>query len=297
MKSLPPALSQHLASGVTTLCWCWKLTPSTGAALGFTDHDRDISFSGLTYRAQTGFAASEMHQATGFGTDNLDVAGALDDTRLSETRLRAGDFDGADIEIWLVNWQEPEQRLLLRKGHLGEVSHGELGFTAELRGLIEQLGQPQGRLFQYGCDAVLGDQRCRVDLDQPAFKGSASVVSASDNRVLLVTGLEAFAADWFAGGTLTFVSGANAGRRAEVKSHGLRVSGQQLELWQAPPFAIAAGDAITVTAGCDRQFSTCRGKFANAVNFRGFPHMPGNDFVTSYPNRDDAANDGGVSHG
>ena len=46
---------------------------------------------------------------------------------------------------------------------------------------------------------------------------------------------------------------------------------------------IAAGDTFAVTAGCDKQFATCRAKFANAVNFRGFPHMPGNDFVAAYP--------------
>ena len=41
------------------------------------------------------------------------------------------------------------------------------------------------------------------------------------------------------------------------------------------------GDTFTVTAGCDKQFATCQAKFANAVNFRGFPHMPGNDFITA----------------
>jgi uncharacterized phage protein (TIGR02218 family) len=35
-------------------------------------------------------------------------------------------------------------------------------------------------------------------------------------------------------------------------------------------------------AGCDRQFATCRAKFGNALRFRGFPHMPGDDFVLSY---------------
>ncbi len=45
---------------------------------------------------------------------------------------------------------------------------------------------------------------------------------------------------------------------------------------------IAAGDTFAVTAGCDKLFSTCQAKFANGVNFRGFPHMPGNDFVLSY---------------
>ena len=36
-----------------------------------------------------------------------------------------------------------------------------------------------------------------------------------------------------------------------------------------------------LTAGCDKQLATCRAKFANAASYRGFPHMPGNDFLSS----------------
>jgi len=45
----------------------------------------------------------------------------------------------------------------------------------------------------------------------------------------------------------------------------------------------AVSHAFTVTFGCDKRFSTCRDRFANGVNFRGFPHIPGNDFVIAYP--------------
>ena len=51
-------------------------------------------------------------------------------------------------------------------------------------------------------------------------------------------------------------------------------------------------DAFTVTAGCDKSFRTCKAKFDNAVNFRGFPHVPGVDFALTYPDRG-AKNDGG----
>ncbi|KAA0072514.1 hypothetical protein CIW50_24715 [Tardiphaga sp. P9-11] len=47
--------------------------------------------------------------------------------------------------------------------------------------------------------------------------------------------------------------------------------------------AIAAGDAFTVTADCDKMLATCRDRFGNVDNFRGFPDIPGNDFVMSYP--------------
>ena len=37
---------------------------------------------------------------------------------------------------------------------------------------------------------------------------------------------------------------------------------------------------------------TCRDRFDNVVNFRGFPHIPGNDFVISYPVQGEPGNDG-----
>jgi hypothetical protein len=49
-------------------------------------------------------------------------------------------------------------------------------------------------------------------------------------------------------------------------------------------------------AGCDRRLSVCRDRFDNVANFRGFPHIPGNDFVLRYPHSDDAL-DGGALFG
>jgi uncharacterized phage protein (TIGR02218 family) len=54
----------------------------------------------------------------------------------------------------------------------------------------------------------------------------------------------------------------------------------------------ATGHAFQVTAGCDKLFATCRGKFANQLNFRGFPHIPGNDYVMRYPKSEDPKLDG-----
>lgn len=42
---------------------------------------------------------------------------------------------------------------------------------------------------------------------------------------------------------------------------------------------------------CDQRFETCRDVFSNTENFRGFPHMPGNDFVLAGPAA--SQNDGG----
>ena len=64
-----------------------------------------------------------------------------------------------------------------------------------------------------------------------------------------------------------------------------------LTLWQPMTRPILVGDAFTVSAGCDKRFATCRDRFGNIANFRGFPHMPGNDFALSSASGE-GANDG-----
>ena len=281
MRTLPPGLASHLATGATTLCHCWKLVPRNGAPLGFTDHDADVVFDGVTFEARAGFEASEIESSLGLSIDNLEASGALESAQLDAERLRAGDFDHATIEIWKVNWQDASQRLLLRKGHLGEVTHGGTGFTAEVRGLSHVLNQTKGRVFQFGCDASVGDGRCGVNLETAIFRGLGTVISIEENRRLTISGLTGFTNTWFSQGTLTWGSGANTGRLEEIKSH----TGSIVELWQAASYAIAIGDVATLRAGCDKQFATCKAKFGNASNFRGHPQMPGTDFVTTFAGR------------
>jgi uncharacterized phage protein (TIGR02218 family) len=279
MKSLPPALESHLATGATTLAWCWRITRNDGTKLGFTDHDRDLSFDGTTFEAATGFTASEITDGLGLAVDNLEVSSALKSDRLNEDDLAAGLFDDAAIEIWRVDWADTDARVLMRCGSLGEVRRSGAAFTAEVRGLAHYLQQPKGRLYQSGCDADLGDTRCGVDLDAPAFRGTGTVLTASSARLFTASGLSAFASGWFTRGLVTFASGANAGRSQEVKRHTLAGAEAAIELWQPMALDIAPADTFTVTAGCDKRFATCQARFANAASFRGFPHMPGRDYI------------------
>ncbi|MEI7598963.1 MAG: DUF2163 domain-containing protein [Aestuariivirga sp.] len=282
MRQLPDGMAEHLASGATTLCHCWRVVLKSGEVMGFTDHDRDLAFGGIAYEASAGFAATEIDSSLGLSVDNLDASGALSSPRLSEARLAMGDFDNAAVELWRVNWQDVSQRVLLKRGHVGEVTRGRGFFTAELRGLSDVLNQPKGRLFQYGCDAVLGDARCGVDLSAPDFSTEVAVFSCTARRLLEVSGAQGFAAGFFANGTWAFLSGANAGRQGQIKFHRISGNAVRIELWQPLAFAPRRGDRLLLRAGCDRQFTTCRAKFNNAARFRGFPHMPGDDFVVGY---------------
>ncbi|MEJ0027320.1 MAG: DUF2163 domain-containing protein [Rhizomicrobium sp.] len=292
MKTLSPALQSHLSSGATTLCWCWKIVRRDGAVLGFTDHDLPVTFDAVVYQAVAGFTASDVQSTLGLAVDNLTVAGALSSATLNETDLAAGLYDDADIEVWRVNWAAPEQRVLMRKGSLGEVKRGKTAFSCEVRGLAHRLNQPVGRVYGYSCDADLGDTRCGKDISGTAFTASATVLAVIDNRRFTTAGLGAYAAGWFSGGRLAFTSGANDGRAMEIKRH----AAGSIELWQAMSEAIAPGDGFTLSAGCDKQFSTCKAKFANGVNFRGFPFMPGNDAALAPPTQSQPL-DGGSRYG
>lgn len=294
MRALPAGLQDHLDSSVTTMCWCWKLQTNDAQVFGFTDHDNDLDFDNTVFEAASGFSGSEIETGLGFAVDNLEVDGALSSLKLNEDELYAGVFDNAIVEIWHVNWSNTTQRILLRSGNLGQVSRGETNFSAEIRGLSHHLNQPRGRLFQKTCDAVLGNERCKVALQSSSFKFTATVGNVLSGKTLISNNLIEKESGWFDGGKLTFLSGQNAGRSSEVKSHRQTASGYNIQIWQTMPNPIQQGDEFEITAGCNKSYETCKAKFSNGVNFQGFPHMPGKDFITFYPNRDDAKNDGGL---
>ncbi|MEP9352038.1 DUF2163 domain-containing protein [Xanthobacter sp. KR7-65] len=279
MRSLDPAFAAHLAGGVTTLCRAWRITRRDGVVLGFTDHDRDLLVEGLTCLAASGISGSQSSSASGLAVTGAELSGALSADALDPSDLAAGCYDGAAIDLLLVNWQDAAQHVLLRRGTIGEVRCADGAFTAEIRGLADAFNQTRGRLFTVTCDADLGDARCGVDLTDPAYAATAVVSAVQGALRLRVSGLDAFAAEAFARGKALIVSGAAAGFSTEVKAHLVDAEGAVLRLWQRPPADVVPGDAIALTAGCDKRFATCRDRFANALNFRGFPHMPGNDFV------------------
>jgi uncharacterized phage protein (TIGR02218 family) len=282
MRVIHPELQASLDEGATTLCRCWRLRRKDGLVLGFTDHDRTLEFDGTAFRAETGVGASMIQTGTGLSVDNAQAVGALSDAAINEDDLRAGRFDGAEVEHWLVDWRHPARRVLLFKGRLGEIRRTEMSFEAEVRGLTDALNQPVGRTIARTCDRVLGDAKCGVDVGAPAFSHATTVASAAGGQIALAEG-GGFADGWFTGGLLVWTSGRNVGLTAAIRLDRREPGRRVVRLAAAPVLEVAPGDGVRLTAGCDKRMETCRVKFGNLLNFRGFPHIPGEDWLLAHP--------------
>lgn len=285
-------LLAHFAEGTTTLCRCWEVARRDGQVFGFTDHDADIAFGGVEFRANTGLTAHALQQSTGLAVDNAEAVGALSDAAVTETDLTAGRFDGAAVRAWIVNWLAPAQRHLLFSGEIGEVIAGGGGFRAELRGQTERLNQPLGRAYGRLCSADLGDKRCGVDLDRARYAGEFAVLEVLGPQDLVVAEGGDFPNGWFERGSCDVMSGPAGGLSGMVKADLRDGEARRIRLWQELRAPIASGHRVRLSAGCDKRAKTCRKKFENFKNYRGFPHIPGEDWVMAYP-RQDGRNAGG----
>lgn len=261
---------------LTTLAFLWRLDRLDGVSLGFTSHDRDLSVAGFPYRAAPGMLPSAISISDGLDADTLDIAGALTADAVTAEDLAAGRWDQAAVRLFAVDWEQPGAgTLLLARGVLGDVGVKDGGFTAELSGPAAALGRAAVEATAPECRAELGDKRCRIDM---AGRVRTALVTAAAGAVLTLDAAEP-TANAYGYGRLRLLDGAGSGLSLLV----LRSDGQTVTLRRPPPAAVAPGTRVEVAEGCDKSFATCRDRFANPANFRGEPHLPGQDLLTRYP--------------
>ena len=271
MRRLSPELEKHFGGEVTTLATCWKIIRVDGVELGFTDHDCLLDLDGLVYDSISGFTATVIESKSNTSVDNMDIEGLTFPSKITEYDLLAGIYDYAEIEIFLVNYEDLTQgRLLIKRGRLGEVTLNKQMFRAEVRGLTQHLSQTIGEVYSPNCRAVLGDERCKVALDK--FTITTEVSSVLSKQIFSSKVLNQ-AAGYFSGGEVKWLSGSNIGTRMEVKEF----SKNTITLVLPMGSAIITGDKFMIIAGCDKLKETCISKFKNIINFRGEPDVPGID--------------------
>ena len=286
------ALQDHLASGVTHVCHCWRLDRQDGVTFGFTDHDQAITFDGVSFEPQAGMSARALAATTGLSVDNSEAVGVLSAEAITEVDIEAGRYDAASVSIWLVQWDMPDARQLQFKGTIGEITRVAGAFQAELRGLSDPMNQSMGRTYLTTCGAVLGDASCRAKISDPAYSVTTTLQSVQDNQIFDFGDLATFVPKWFDGGMIEVLSGSATGLSGLIREDAGEGADRRIRLWQPIKDQVVVGDTIRLTTGCDKRAETCKEKFSNLTNFQGFPHIPGDDWLVSVP-RSSRTNAGG----
>ena len=278
------ALLQHLQTGCTTVCRLWHVRRKDGKEFGFTDHDCDLALNGTNFIARSGLTASAIENTNGMAVDNTEVLGALSDASISETDILAGRYDGADVTIYLVNWRDKKQHSIIFKGSIGEITQGNGKFSAELRSLTDALNVRTGRVYQSECSADLGDHQCKVNLYSQEYSIESQIKEISEGRIFELTDEITQPERWFQNGRLKLKSGEGYGQSARIKFD-RNVGGKRLiEIWSRFGVPPNENDDVVLLAGCNKTSTACKIKFNNFLNFRGFPHIPGDDWLRSSPN-------------
>ncbi len=267
--------ASFLSGELTTIALCWRIERRDGVTIGLTDHDRDLVIDGLVHRAAPGMTPSAIKRSDGLEADTMDVTGALTSAAIGARDLLAGRWDGARVMLFAVDWTGAAGRVDLGEGLIGAVETEGDAFAAELRGASALLDGPVVEETSPECRAELGDRRCRVAM---AGRRRFVRVVAADGAVLTLDAVEPLA-NAYGNGRLRWFGGGNVGLEAAIASS----DSAMVTLRRETVFAVAPGDLVELTEGCDKSIATCAARFGNAANFRGEPFLPGIDLLTRYP--------------
>lgn len=258
----------------TSLALCWRLERSDGAGLALTSHDQALTRDGNRHEPTPGIVPASVSRGLGLDPQTSEVSGGLSSDALSEQDLALGRWDSARAVLTAVDWMDPEaEAIVLLQGEIGEVRTQDEGFSADLNGAAAALERPICPATSPQCRAELGDAACRIDL-RGRTRTATVAISAGGELTLDQAIDEAFLL-----GRLRYLSGGNCGLSTTI----IAVAGEQVRVRDLPRAAIENGCRVEIREGCDKTFATCCARFGNAANFRGEPHLPGNDLLTRYP--------------
>jgi uncharacterized phage protein (TIGR02218 family) len=266
-----------LANPVTSLAYGWRLERCDGVTLGFTSHDCDVVFNGLLLRASPGMEPTSVVERMGFDNGGLDVRGALTSDALAQADIEAGRWDDAALTLFTFDWADSSQPAQhLAAGRLGTISYAGDRFETVFTGPNSVLRKPVAPFTSPTCRANFCDQQC--GLNRMRFTREVMAMSNLGDTVALASDTNLVPAH-FATGYLLWLEGPNCGLRSLILGNNIN----SVTLAAPPVEAISLPVRVSLVEGCDKTIATCNSRFANTLNFRGEPHLPGNDILTRYP--------------
>lgn len=295
MKTCSTALAAHINQGQTTYCTLLQVTRQYDSAIyGFTEHDQDLFFGGVTYLSTTSYNRFNLNAKNTGDPSTTELSGAFDDI-ITRADVLAELWDNAQLQLLLVNWADLTQgSMILSTGSFGEFEVQEFGFKVSLYGLSRLLTFLGGELCSPDCRSDFGAAALANGNPGCAPGGALAdgttinsllqtlTVTGTDGvRTMVVSGLVNTGKP-FNGGLATFLAGNNKNLSGEV----LSVDFSTGTIVLRPTVllsAISVGDTLSLFPACDKTFLTCSSIWKNALNNQSEPHVPDPGAVLSYP--------------
>lgn len=279
-RTTSAALAAHLAGRAHTLAVMVRIDLANGETLALTDHDRVLAFDlgdgSADYEPWTGIMPSDVVLSAGFEVSNFELAGPLGAT-VTRTGVLGGKYRAAIVRLFVVNWADLSMGAArIMRGSVAVSRVEGSRFVFEVRNAMEAFQQTWGRVLSGICSAEFGDAQCTVARTPVA----ATVSAAGDGFRFTVDIGGDHPDDWFNLGTASFLTGDLAGT-AEARIFDYDGATGAIELYEPLIAAPQVGDTLTLYRGCSRllksddaSLPTCL-SYANVLNFRGFPEVPG----------------------
>lgn len=289
MKTIPIALANHYSAGTTTLSQAIRVERTDGQVFAFTSAQKSVEIGGTVYLS-SGLVLTDVVTSADMSVGNMELTlyAPINDPVFNKADVFGGIWKNARFEIFEYNRASPSDgKNPLVSGTFGEITVMSKHFKIELRDWLQYLQQSIGEASSKNCRNRLGDERCGVDLD--LFTVTGTLTSVSSNQVFRDSS-RTEDDDWFGEGIITFTSGSCAGYSQKVKAY----DDDGTITLMLPMFsAVEVGDTYSMVAGCRKRHdrttqnpsgaSDCKDKYNNVLNFRGEPHRPGVDKITSAP--------------
>ena len=186
MKATPAPLLAHKQGENSTTTKIYLAVLKNGTIYGFTGLNRDVSFGGITYEADSGFAPSDMQSDDTLAVANMEVTGFFSSGRITQSDINAGFWDGAAITTMEVNYNDLTMGAdIVATATLGQITQGRQQVIAEIRSLSQAYQQNVGRVITGPCTHSFCDIKgikfgagCSLDRNDWTVSGTVGSVSA-----------------------------------------------------------------------------------------------------------------------
>lgn len=281
MKSLSNDYKNSIiGKQVLTLATCFKIELEDGRIFGFTTHSRDIEFieDNIIYKSSS-FTPTASSKSSQMNVDNMDCQLLIDNIDIKKEDIEKGLWDNASVYIFRINWMiKPYSYVNIDKvvnGNIGEVEKHKSAFKTEFRSMTQYLQNNIIDDTKSTCNAFFGDNRCKINKDD--YTSTGQITNIISDTEIITSGLQK-ETDYFNYGIIEFTSGNAKGIKIEIKQN---IGPTNKIEFQLPlNYVLSIGDNFKIISGCNKNKYTCKNKFNNLLNFRGFSFIPGMDKIT-----------------